>query len=126
MAVFFLRLACATGLLSTVLAQIQVRDEPDAAVATVDSLDFSDAADVQTSTIKGANFGCKCYPGESCWPSAAKWKALNATVDGKLLVQIPPGAPCHNTFNGPLGTVRTYDEAKCAEVNQNWESESWT
>ncbi|EAQ84293.1 hypothetical protein CHGG_10697 [Chaetomium globosum CBS 148.51] len=121
------RLLCAAGLLPLSLAQITVRSEPEsAAEATVDSLDFSDAAGVQLATLKGINFGCKCYPGERCWPSANKWNALNNTVDGRLLVHIPPGAPCHNTFNGLLGMVSTYDANKCAEVTQNFENESWT
>jgi hypothetical protein len=121
MVLSLLRLACAAGLLPAALAQITLRSEPEstAEVATVDALDFSDAAEVQNS-------GCKCYPGEACWPSTSKWNALNRTVDGGLLVDIPPGAPCHNTFSGPLGTVNTYDAAKCAEATQNWANESWT
>lgn len=121
-------LLCAAGLVPLSLAQITLRSEPEspAELATVDSLDFSDAAEVQPTTLKGINFGCKCYPGERCWPSTNKWNALNNTVDGRLLVHIPPGAPCHNTFNGPLGTVNTYDADKCAEATQNFESESWT
>lgn len=122
------RLLCAAGLLPLSLAQITVRSEPEstAETTTVDSLDFSDAAGVQPATLKGINFGCKCYPGERCWPSTSKWNALNHTLDGRLLVHIPPGAPCHNTFNGLLGTVNTYDADKCAEATQKWESESWT
>ncbi|SPQ27115.1 b080c8bd-97fb-40e4-98c9-4cd3d3d8c9e4 [Thermothielavioides terrestris] len=129
MASSLLGLACAACLVPTALGQIFVRDEPDAAVATsvtVDSLDFSDAADTLNTTFQGIKFGCKCYPGDPCWPSPAKWNALNATVDGQLLVNIPPGAPCHNNFTGPLGTINTYDAAKCAEVTQNFTSESWT
>ncbi|KAK4097303.1 hypothetical protein N658DRAFT_500531 [Parathielavia hyrcaniae] len=123
-----LRLACAASFLSAALAQITLRSEAETVSASVDvdSLDFSDAAGVSTVTSKGITYGCKCYPGESCWPSASKWRSLNATVDGRLLVHIPPAAACHNTFTGPLGTVNTYDAAKCAEVTQNWESESWT
>ena len=122
------RLLCAAGLLPLSLAQITVRSglESTTKTTTVDSLDFSDAAGVQPTTLKGINFGCKCYPGERCWPSTNKWNALNHTVDGRLLVHIPPGAPCHNAFNGLLGTVNTYDADKCAEATQNWESESWT
>jgi hypothetical protein len=122
------RLACAIGSLPAALAQITVRSEPEAAASavTVDALDFSDAAAAQPATLKGINFGCKCYPGERCWPSSSRWNSLNATVDGRLIVHIPPGAPCYNTFDGPLGTVNTYDEAKCAEATQNFENEPWT
>lgn len=92
----------------------------------MDTLDFSDAADIQPATLRGISFGCKCYPGEWCWPSTSRWNALNATVDGRLLIHIPLGAPCYNTFDGPLGAVNTYDAAKCAEATQNFENESWT
>jgi len=127
MALSLLRLACAAALVPAALAQIIVRSEPDpvAAAITVDGLDFSDAGDVTTATLRGINFGCKCYPGEWCWPSTTKWNVLNATVEGRLRVNIPPGAVCHNTLTGPLGTLNTYDAAKCADVTQNWENELW-
>lgn len=123
----FLRLVCAL-VLPTALAQITVRDAPEslAEATTVDALDFSDAAEVQSATFRGVNVGCKCYPGESCWPSKTKWDNFNRTVDGRLRVHIPPGAACHNTFDGPLGTVNTYDAAKCAEATDNWANEQWT
>jgi hypothetical protein len=106
-----------------------VRSEPDPASSSntiLPRLDWSDAAASETATLNGINFGCKCAPGRSCWPSAAKWNSLNNTVDGRLLVHIPPGAVCHNTFQGPLGTVQTYDAAACAEATANWASEDWT
>ncbi|KAL2019779.1 hypothetical protein VTK56DRAFT_9223 [Thermocarpiscus australiensis] len=129
MALFCLWLALAAGVLQTALRQFLVRDQPDPVSSmgtAVDELDFSDAADAQPVSSKGINYGCKCYPGDKYWPSAAKWKALNTTVDGHLVVHIPPGASCHNTFTGPLGTVNTYDAAACVAATQNWESESWT
>ncbi len=129
MALSLLRLACATALVPAALAQIVVRSEPEAVASTLtlDSLDFSDAASALTTTIsKGTRFSCKCYPGEACWPSATKWNLFNATVEGRLRINVPPGAVCHNTFNGPLGTLNTYNAAKCAEATQNWANESWT
>ena len=125
---FVSRLALAAGLVSTALAQIVVRDEPDPAAATtsLSALDFSDVAVPATTSLKGINFGCKCYPGEWCWPSAAKWNALNSTVNGRLQVHIPPGAPCYNQFKGPFGTVNTYDAAACAEVTNRFGDEFWT
>lgn len=128
MAFVLRRLALAAGLMPTALTQIVVRNEPDTAARTtaISELDFSDAAGAQPAFFNGINYRCKCYPGDRCWPSAAKWRALNATVGGRLHVHIPPGAPCYNTFDGPLGTVNTYDAAACAEATQNWESESWT
>lgn len=128
MALFLLNLALAAGFLPTALAQIALRNSPDpsASISTVSALDFSDAASFETATFKGVNFGCKCYPGERCWPSAAKWNSLNGTVNGRLHVHIPPGASCYNTFKGPLGIVNTYNEAACANVNQNWYNQFWT
>lgn len=73
----------------------------------------------------GANYACKCHPGDPCWPSNLQWKLLNATVGGNLQVSIPPAASCYNTFQGLLGNISTYDAAKCAEVQQNYPSEQW-
>ncbi|GAB1312586.1 hypothetical protein MFIFM68171_02796 [Madurella fahalii] len=130
MALSFVRLAAlAVGLLPAALAEIVVRSEPDpvSAVSTsLPELDFSDAAGAVATTFQGMHFGCKCSPGQSCWPSATKWNSLNQTVDGRLLAHIPPGAPCYNTFDGPLGAVNTYDAAACSEVMANWTSENWT
>jgi hypothetical protein len=92
---------------------------------SVGSLSFSDAGSLVTTTWNGHKYGCKCYIGQSCWPSASKWNSLNSTVGGSLIVDIPPGAPCHNTFNGPLGTVNTYDAAACAEATAMWTDETW-
>ncbi|KAI1646707.1 FAD-binding domain-containing protein [Daldinia loculata] len=76
-------------------------------------------------TWNNTQYGCKCYIGDDCWPSNGSWAKLNSTVDGNLLVNIPPGASCHNTFDGPLGTVPTYDAAACAEATDKWPDESW-
>ncbi|KAH8890145.1 FAD-binding domain-containing protein [Thozetella sp. PMI_491] len=71
-------------------------------------------------------YGCKCYFGDSCWPSPVAWQTLNTTVGGNLIVDIPPGAPCHQVFEGPLGNITTYDAAKCAAVTANFSNEQWT
>lgn len=76
-------------------------------------------------TWNGRSYGCKCYPGDACWPSADQWNKLNNTVDGNLHVLVPPEAACHNTFNGLLGTIPTYDAAKCADVTANYTREQW-
>jgi len=56
----------------------------------------------------GSNYACKCAPGDDCWPNKGQWQKLNNTVDGNLQVNVPPGAPCYNTFQGPLGdAIRT-------------------
>lgn len=62
---------------------------------------------------EGQKYNCRCYADDKCWPKASEWKELNSTVDGNLAVHIPPEAACHNTFDGPLGPIETYDEAAC-------------
>ncbi|KAK4183730.1 hypothetical protein QBC35DRAFT_507454 [Podospora australis] len=88
--------------------------------------DFLDTANLTVTHHEGKLYGCKCSPGQLCWPSQSKWNSLNTTVEGKLQVHIPPAASCYNQFVGPLGTVNTYDAAACADVHANWENESWT
>ncbi|EAA34375.3 hypothetical protein GE21DRAFT_3623 [Neurospora crassa] len=89
-------------------------------------LDWNDAARLDPTTYNGQKYGCKCYPGRPCWPSANKWNSLNRTVDGTLRVNVPAGAVCHNTFDGPFGTIQTYDEAACADAKENLVNEQWT
>ena len=115
-------------------ADVADTENSSGSAATVDVADSSssspaagfDAASLVSTTWGGRRYGCKCYIGQSCWPSNAQWRNLNASVDGTLLVHIPPGAPCHSTFNGPLGTVNTYNAAACANVQAQFASESWT
>lgn len=76
-------------------------------------------------TWQGASYKCKCYPDDSCWPSATAWQQLNTTVGGNLQVNLPPAVSCYNSFTGPLGTVSPYDAAKCAEVTNNFPSEQF-
>ncbi|KAK8123919.1 FAD binding domain-containing protein, partial [Apiospora kogelbergensis] len=54
---------------------------------------------------------CKCFPGDTCWPSAAEWSGLNATVGGRLVATVPLGAPCHDP---------AYDEATCKSLQSQW------
>ncbi|RYP62196.1 hypothetical protein DL771_009828 [Monosporascus sp. 5C6A] len=77
-------------------------------------------------TWNGSDYACKCYVGDECWPGEGSWAELNSTVGGNLIVNLPPGAPCYETFEGPLGTVSTYDAAACAEVTANFMSQHWT
>lgn len=88
-------------------------------------LDFSDVAALTPRTINGESYGCKSYLGEAEWPSQSKWNALNQTVGGALQIHVPPGAVCHNTFDGPLGTINSYDAAACAEANAMFSDEQW-
>lgn len=77
-------------------------------------------------TWNGKSYGCRCYPDDkTCWPAPKEWEKLNSTVSGNLAVIVPPEAACHNFFDGLLGTVPTYDAAKCAEVTARYPEESW-
>ncbi|KAK4238283.1 hypothetical protein C8A03DRAFT_43975 [Achaetomium macrosporum] len=73
----------------------------------------------------GSKYACKCYPGDYCWPNNGQWQKLNKTVGGNLQVFLPPGAPCYNTFKGPLGDAQTYNADKCATVTANWNNEQF-
>ncbi len=64
---------------------------------------------------------CRCYPGDSCWPSNNDWTSLNRTVGGRLVRAIPPGAVCYDTFEG----IPTKNPTKCAEVASQWTNSSW-
>ncbi|KAI1400902.1 FAD-binding domain-containing protein [Hypoxylon fuscum] len=77
-------------------------------------------------TWNGTKYGCKCYLGDECWPSIDSWAELNSTVGGNLVVDVPPGASCYNTFEGPLGTISTYDAAACADVTAMFSDELWS
>lgn len=91
-----------------------------------DNLGSPSTTNLVPRTWNGTRYGCKCYLGDSCWPSSSQWKALNDTVGGNLQVDIPPGAPCYNVFQGPLGNISTYNAAKCANVTAEFANEQWT
>ncbi|RKO93313.1 hypothetical protein BDK51DRAFT_19414, partial [Blyttiomyces helicus] len=75
---------------------------------------------------------CRCTdPTAACWPNAAEWNRLNATVGGKLIAVTPPAASCHE---GDAGDAACADEIHNqfdsawrinqpgAMQNMNWES----
>ena len=49
-------------------------------------------------------------PNDSCWPSAATWHALNTSVAGKLIADVPLAIPC---YPGPQ-----QDAAACASIGK--------
>ncbi len=51
----------------------------------------------------GAKYDCKCYHGDACWPSASAWSALNQTVDGNLVADVPPGGRVLSQLYGASG-----------------------
>ncbi|KAK8030290.1 hypothetical protein PG990_000024 [Apiospora arundinis] len=71
------------------------------------------------TTWNGAEYDCKCSPEHGCWPSTAEWAALNTTVAGSLVADTPPG------FDGPLGSVPTYDASQCNEALAQFANETW-
>ena len=58
---------------------------------------------------------CRCFSGDSCWPSQETWKAFNKTIRGRLIATIPLGSPCHDDGFSP------YDAQKCSSVQAQWE-----
>jgi hypothetical protein len=77
----------------------------------------------EVKKVNGAEYQCKCYSDNSCWPTTKDWEKLNKTVDGTLQLAIPPGAVCHTTFGN--ASVSTYDAGKCADTQANWLNEQW-
>lgn len=57
---------------------------------------------------------CRCYPGDTCWPSAHTWQAFNETIGGRLISTIPLGAPCHDD------SFDTYDKVDCKALQDDW------
>ncbi|KAJ7120330.1 hypothetical protein C8R44DRAFT_877766 [Mycena epipterygia] len=53
-----------------------------------------------------------CQPGQKCWPSPKEWQQLNTTLEGRLYLTIPLGAPCY-----PNSTY--YNAATCSTVEAN-------
>jgi hypothetical protein len=68
-----------------------------------------------TSNSSPTNARCRCFPGDTCWPSSAKWDLFNKTVGGRLIATVPIASPCHDTFPGV-----SFDAEKCAEIQANW------
>ncbi|KAF0636494.1 hypothetical protein FPSE5266_02824 [Fusarium pseudograminearum] len=58
-----------------------------------------------------AKESCKCFPGDSCWPSDAEWSRLNSTVGGRLVATVPLGSPCHDP---------TYNAEECKNLQSEW------
>ncbi|KAF2176417.1 FAD binding domain-containing protein [Zopfia rhizophila CBS 207.26] len=68
-----------------------------------------------TVKVDGQEYACKCFPGDSCWPSTEAWSKLNMTVEGNLRSVTPPGNVCFKSFKGQS----TYNAEKCTETTAN-------
>ncbi|KAF9532703.1 FAD binding domain-containing protein [Crepidotus variabilis] len=93
---------------------------PDDDNRSVDGLSIA-APPTNPVTWNGVAYNCKCYEGDTCWPSTTSWSTLNTTVEGNLQLVIPDGAVCHNTFDGKS----TYNAAACQQARQNFQQQQW-
>lgn len=55
---------------------------------------------------------CRCFPGDSCWPSESAWSQFNKTIEGRLIRTVPLGTPCH---------APNYNATTCARLKTGWE-----
>jgi hypothetical protein len=62
---------------------------------------------------------CRCFPGDSCWPSLYDWQTLNSSVDGMLIASVPVAAVCHE-FHSSDTPVSIYNNVECQEERDNW------
>ena len=58
--------------------------------------------------------GCRCFPGDACWPNPQDWAEFNSTLGGKLVATLPIGSSCHD---GPHGS---FDAARCTHIQSSW------
>ncbi|KAH8196954.1 hypothetical protein TruAng_008881 [Truncatella angustata] len=61
---------------------------------------------------------CRCAPTDPCWPAAPEWDSLNATVAGRLIKSVPPGAVCYRARP-------EYNETACQAVIAGWSTSVW-
>lgn len=68
------------------------------------------------SFVSPSNAGstCRCFPGDTCWPSQEVWDSLNNTVNGRLVASRPLGAPCHHSAFAP------YNQSQCDSLRDRW------
>ena len=64
---------------------------------------------VESNPAPGKGKQCRAVPSGPGWPSADRWAALNSTVGGRLIVPVPPAAPCH-------AEQPSYNETTCANL----------
>lgn len=66
-------------------------------------------------SIQTASLSCRCFPGESCWPSLQQWSDFNATLGGRLISTVPIGCVCHTS-----GEFAGYDAEACTDLISRW------
>ncbi|KAJ5716175.1 FAD binding domain protein [Penicillium malachiteum] len=62
-----------------------------------------------------ADTTCRCYPGDSCWPTPQQWSEFNQTLGGRLIPIVPLGSVCHT-----VGQYALYDIQACTNLTANW------
>lgn len=76
---------------------------------------------------------CKATPNTPTWPCAADWRALNDTINGRLLQPPPPAAVCHpsqQAFDAEICNATdwtdaaTYANDPLGIINPNWSKDS--
>ncbi|KAI1135145.1 putative alcohol oxidase [Hypoxylon sp. FL0543] len=58
-----------------------------------------------------ARTGCRCFPGDSCWPVQSVWDEFNNTVGGRLVATRPLATVCHGD---------EYNETACQRLEDAW------
>lgn len=61
--------------------------------------------------ITAAAATCRSLPGDSTWPSEAKWAQLNSTVGGRLIATVPLATVCH---------APKHDQTACQKLAKTW------
>ncbi|KAK4157505.1 putative isoamyl alcohol oxidase [Chaetomidium leptoderma] len=68
---------------------------------------------VDDVTAPSLGIGCKCFPGDACWPSSRDWSSLNQTVGGRLIATVPLAQACHDP---------NYNPVRCQALRDGWQN----
>ncbi|TVY84927.1 FAD-linked oxidoreductase ZEB1 [Lachnellula suecica] len=66
---------------------------------------------------RASSSSCRCFPGDSCWPSNTEWSEFNTTLGGKLIATVPIGSVCHHD------PFAAYDAEACSSLQAAWFNE---
>jgi hypothetical protein len=58
---------------------------------------------------------CRCFPGDTCWPTKAQWNKFNDTIGGNLIPSIPLAAICHDNDE-----FTAFNPVDCAVLQNRW------
>ncbi|KAI1501877.1 hypothetical protein F5X99DRAFT_428134 [Biscogniauxia marginata] len=74
--------------------------------------------ELSAALILGAGYNsskCRCFPGDSCWPSDAECNMFNQTLKGKLIATVPIASKCHDS------QFAQYDAEACEQLRSVWD-----